>query len=558
MSVTTENRRVALTGTGVSSWPVSMPVMRAEDISAWMVDTSATPNTVTPITKDVDFTIVLDLTTLPSPFTFALDATLYPAGLAADREIRVVRTTQVLQDQSFPQGDPFPEAAVETMMDRVTIQNQDQKDKVARAIYAHESDPSAVDLELPTVDARKNAYFIFDSDGNPGVGGAPAGTTTVSAWGANWITHADDAAALADLGIDDDMDTGLEAAKDTAPNFGKGIWFSTDIHRTFISDGADWVEAGLQQFVAASVPAASVIGRTVLVTERNEILRDTGAAYKPIRSYPPGFIHGMLMNGAWTAQIRVTQGACRDRLDEMNIKHPSATFDKSFAGPPWVEGDGNAAFATGATPVANAFYAVWSLAKADGSSDIILTKGSAYIPTSAAEVASAGYTHSRRIGWTRVNSGATGFEQVRPANPSGAGQPTIMYLAAGEGQVFTKAAFNPTGLGFQDIDLAGTDSLVPHHVLAQLRYQFISLAGDNIVAAPYADQLYRGNPAADGAPGIDARGSDAQREQTYWIYLEDPPQVREPKTTGADSNIEWRINLIQWIDFRDDVYAYNG
>lgn len=243
MSVTTVVRRVTLTGTGVSSWPVSMPIMRVQDVDIWIVDTSATPNTVSPLTFNVDFSITLATpSTLPSTFTVALLAGPYPTGLPADRELRVVRTTQLTQDQSFLSGDDFPEDAVEQALDKTILNAQDAADKVQRAIYAHESDPDGIDLELPTQDDRKGKYFIFDGSGNPGVAGAPAGTTTVSGWGANWITHADDAAALADLGIDHSTSSGTAAAKPAAATFGKGYYYETDTAKFWFSDGATWTE----------------------------------------------------------------------------------------------------------------------------------------------------------------------------------------------------------------------------------------------------------------------------------------------------------------------------
>jgi hypothetical protein len=532
-----------------------MPIMQDTDIAAWLVDTSVSPNTVTPWTLNIEFSIALDSTVLPSTFSLTLDPVLYPTGLPANREIRIARTTEVLQDQTFSQGDAFPEDALETVIDRVVLQNQDQKDKISRSVRAHDSDPDGVDLEIPDADTRAGNYFYWDANGNPTTAATPLGTTSLTPWGSTWINLADTPAALVLLGIDYDIDSGVHAAIPGAPTWDNVLWYSTDQERAYFWSGAAWTELGIQQFAdETEETAAGVAGRITLLTNRYEMRYDTGAAYKPIRTFDPGYIFGLQNFSSGGTRVTLTKGACRDRLDEMNLYMSANIFQKDYGGPPWVAGSFGALFVTGSAITADTFYALWLLGDEDGNYDMALTGSRLTLPTAAAEVAAAGFTHCRRVGYITTNAVPNGFETTYY---EGWGMRAGQFYQTGEKQIHASAGFNPNGLGTIDLDGGGVPYLVPREVMMQLRIQYLNFGlADQIVMSTSRSQGYLGVPSANSAPGLDVDSTDNILQHLYWIRT-DNGTIRQPRDTGLDTNINVNVNLLRWYDDRDDVDEFN-
>lgn len=118
----------------------------------------------------------------------------------AASEIVIARRVANTQETDYVEGDAFPAAAHEAALDRRTIVAQGHDDALARALTAPESEP-LIDMTLPTVAEREGKYLIFATGGQPAPAAAPAGTTTLSAFGASFGQAADAGAARGILGI---------------------------------------------------------------------------------------------------------------------------------------------------------------------------------------------------------------------------------------------------------------------------------------------------------------------------------------------------------------------
>lgn len=131
---------------------------------------------------------------------------------------RLTITSQVepVQGLQLPNNGPWFPKQVETALDKLTIQDQQQRDQLNRSLKYPISDDAA-GAELPTVDVRANKYLAFDSDGNPtAIALAGAGVLVVSSYIETLLNDTDAATARATLGATATGDSLFTAANAAA------------------------------------------------------------------------------------------------------------------------------------------------------------------------------------------------------------------------------------------------------------------------------------------------------------------------------------------------------
>ena len=103
------------------------------------------------------------------------------------------RTTTQTQETDYVENDPFPAESHEEALDRLTAIDQEQQRSLGQAVSAPVTDPTSIDMTLPSKDNRKGKYLAFNStSGNPEAGASSDDVATLAA-----IT--DDISTLADI-----------------------------------------------------------------------------------------------------------------------------------------------------------------------------------------------------------------------------------------------------------------------------------------------------------------------------------------------------------------------
>ena len=429
MSVTTVDRRVRLTGLAATTWSVPLPVMSLNDVSVFLVDTTPTPDTVTEIFAGIDFTLVFDVIgVFPSTFSLTLDPVLYPVGLAAGEELRVVRSTAITQDLSFSQGDTFPESALELVADKLTLVGQDAVDRLSRALRGADSDPvdTPLDLELPSVEDRAQRYLSFDNNGVPtATTGLVPPTEPVSAPMTGFLNSASLIAARAHIQVEKwEADTAAARAATTAAAFGIGFWYETDTNLIFYSDGAAWtMYVNIGTGLLSARPAAGQAGRFYYATDQFIFYYDNGATWDTVHPdstirfndfHIGGYECNWVTATSWSNNI----GSCIDSANAQNIINLAAMTKVLNVAGNWTPGGGNNGVPSvvWGAGLASQWFRIFVIRKnSTGAVDFGIDSSA----VAANLLAESGYDVYRRIGWLWVNPANQMLQWFQPGDPAG-------------------------------------------------------------------------------------------------------------------------------------------
>jgi hypothetical protein len=155
MSVPINNvpRRVVYAASGTGPYNFSFEILAATDIAVYLDDSL--------ITLTTDYTVVIN-----ANGTGAVTLTATPTGYT---QIAIVgnRTIQRLTD--FVTGGDFFANTLNNELDQQTIFAQQNAEGLGRALSAPQTDPTSIDMTLPSRLQRANQYLVFDADGNPNV-----------------------------------------------------------------------------------------------------------------------------------------------------------------------------------------------------------------------------------------------------------------------------------------------------------------------------------------------------------------------------------------------------
>lgn len=444
MSVTVVTVRETLTGAGMGNWTPAFPLMEADDVVVYLIDTSVSPNTATLLVKDADYTITLTTPAdLPSFFQITLiNAVTFPGlVLGASRELRISRITSLTQDRTFSQGDAFPEDAVELALDKVVLGAQDSADQYKRAMRANDSDSDAIDLELPEASARAGKFLAFDTTGNViSVTGTLTGVTATSFWTTIVENETTEEGSLEALGLlfdttaniivatgqftgalavsTDDftvyqwdgsayvrthhrVNSGTLGTRPAAGTFGIGTFYATDTHRLSYSDGSAWVDVSIQESTNSALPATPAAKEIYIDTDRKQLLLGDGATAggQIIRAAERGYINGLGLTWQTVTTMQVEAGAARNSTDVVTGRRTSA-LSKAVSAGAWAAGAGGSMVE--GTVSSSTWYHVFLLIQPNGTTDWGIDTS-----TTAANLKAGGaslYTFHRRIGSVYINA----------------------------------------------------------------------------------------------------------------------------------------------------------
>ena len=159
------------------------------------------------------------------------------AALAATSECHIYRDTPNTQSLDLVAGGSFSAENVEDALDKNARVGADNADAISRSIRAPSTDPTSVDMELPSSVDRASNWLFFDASGQPTVSAAVAPSTAVITAYAETVLAAATAAAtqiVLDLepGVDvQAWDTQLDDIAALAVTNGNFI----------VGDGTNWV-----------------------------------------------------------------------------------------------------------------------------------------------------------------------------------------------------------------------------------------------------------------------------------------------------------------------------
>jgi len=120
-----------------------------------------------------------------------------PAG---SDNVVIFRDVPQTQNTAYPAADPFPSAAHEAALDRLTVLVQQLSAQILRALLLDDKDPTESFARLPDKATRASQFLAFDAEGEPVAAAAPDGGVVVSAFMQTVLDDADAATARATLG----------------------------------------------------------------------------------------------------------------------------------------------------------------------------------------------------------------------------------------------------------------------------------------------------------------------------------------------------------------------
>lgn len=376
MTITTETTRVVYTGDGLAtSFAVPFQFFAAGDL----VVKERTIATGAELTKvlDTDYTV-----TGGAGSTGSVEATTPPAATV---QWVIERQTGATQDLDLQNNVAQPAESIEDALDRSVLRDQEQLALLDRALVRPVTD-DALDMTLPDSVTRAEKFLGFDADGLPVAQAAPAGTTSVSAYGATLILAAD---ALAARGFLEVLrwNADVAANRPAAATYGVGFYYATDTMVWSYSSGSAWSDFA---FLSSPVNA------------------------REVQSLPPAHMSGMKLSRVDGDTLSVAAGWRRDFADSLNLHLASALAkDLNDAGN-WSAGAAGNANPAGALRATDSWFRVFAIAKPDGTTDWGLDTSATAVNLLAD---ATDYTLYRRLGWVRLN--ATGAGEIIPFTQHG-------------------------------------------------------------------------------------------------------------------------------------------
>jgi len=516
--------------------------------------------------------------------SITFDPTNRPAAtdLTSATEIHIRRNTVTTQQFDFTPSTVFPSADTERALDRAAMRDQeDRADFLDRAIRnpVTDKDPStgAPDMTLPSSALRASKYLYFDADGKPTAAALTTATATVTAAGAALIDDADAAAQRTTLSVPENagdvpkIQAGLVAARPAAGTFGKGIWVTTDAgsEAVYYSDNSSWVEVAAEMgvqpsYAFASIPtsAAANANKIYFDTDNNVLRRDSGSAVTVVDApWPRGTIGGLSFSMAAASVLTLQPGEARlgtaVNRSTQNAKLSSAIIGDMSGAAGWTAGSGIGVskVPTGVTIGTDSIYALFLIAKSDGSVDMgidtMANADDASTLMADSTLVAAGFNTFRRIGWLTTNTSNTHFLDQQTGD--------FCWLKEGPRSALYLQNQNFAGV------VQSTLAYCPPRVVANLRFAANLLTadgpavggawligpGDSTVPEPDSNQTLN---AASTAPGnlLYKEFSDSlAQSETFQMFIDTNRTVDIHTNSGAGTTSDIEIMVDSWWDQRD-------
>jgi len=212
MTVTTSTARVVHNGNGTTiEFAVPFRFLENSHVAVFLRDASGGQSQWTENTQfalaGADEAGGGTLTVITSPTDYTP---------ASGEKLVMLRDVPITQETDYVENDPFPAESHERALDKTSMVNQQQTERLDRTFTIPETDTLAGNFLLPGDVERANRFLAFDALGNPAVAvGTSGNLNPVSAFMDELLSAADASSARTQLGstaTGDALFTAVDAA----------------------------------------------------------------------------------------------------------------------------------------------------------------------------------------------------------------------------------------------------------------------------------------------------------------------------------------------------------
>ena len=174
-------RRVVYAASGTGPYNFTFEILAAADIAVYRDDTLLTITTDYTVTINANGTGYVTLVASPTGAT----------------QIAIVGNRTIARTTDFVTGGDFFANTLNDELDQQTIFAQQNAEGLQRALQAPQTDPTSINMTLPSRTARANKTLSFDASGNPTPGVSAADVANAVTYATNAANSATAAAASA-------------------------------------------------------------------------------------------------------------------------------------------------------------------------------------------------------------------------------------------------------------------------------------------------------------------------------------------------------------------------
>ena len=251
MSVPISNvtRRVVFAPSGTGPYAFTFEILAATDIEVYKGDTLLTLTT--------DYTVSINANGTGS-VTLVLTA--------GTDNITIVGARAIERTTDFVTGGDFFANTVNSELDSLTIFAQQNAEAVTRSIQAPVTDPTTIDMTLPTKANRAGKFLSFDTDGDPETINAVVDVTTLAGIAAAVTTVSGISAAVSTVaGIDAAVTnvSSVSSAVSNVSSISAAVSTVSGISADVTAVAGDATDIGLVAAVASDVAALGPIAADI-------------------------------------------------------------------------------------------------------------------------------------------------------------------------------------------------------------------------------------------------------------------------------------------------------
>ncbi len=403
-------RRVVYTGSaGVGPYSFSFEILTNTDIAVYK-DTTL-------LTLTTDYTVTINANGTGS-------VTLVVAATAGNN-ITLVGDRAIARATDFVTGGDLFANSLNDEFDSLVIFSQQTDEKAERGLKAPVTDPTDINMILPSKTSRANKFLAFDSIGNPTIG------EDIGNWRGNWATGT--AYSVRDL-VKDSSNSNVYRCNTAHTSSG-----TTPISSN--ADVAKWDLVINAQAAAASAAAAAASASAAATSESNASSSASTASTQATNA----------SNSATAAQT--AQTAAESARDSALAAYDN--FDDRYLGAkssnPTVDNDGNAL-------IAGALYFNTT------AQEMRLYTGSAWV---AAYVSGAGFVQqSSSTGSAYMPAGTTGQRDGAPSAGYLRFNSTLAKFEGYNGTAWSSVGGGATGGGSDDIFIENGQTVTTNYTIS--------------------------------------------------------------------------------------------